>query len=478
MAKLRVSLQLKRNKSIFYFLFRLIFFTTICISNTYSQKSTILKTYIEQGLSQNTALQQQDLDLRRAQEAIRQSKILFYPTAQFKADYTLAVGGRRLAFPIGDILNPVYENLNGLNKALMTGAPLYPTNIENVNEQFLPNNFQTTKISFAYPLYNTDLKYNRQIQEHLYESKAAQKAAYQHELTYQITEAYLQYLQALEAEKIWVNAKTVLNELRRFNESLVKNNVATKDIITTADYEISKADNEIFKLRSTQNTAKAYFNFLINRDLQSEVIADTTLLHAASAAFLPDQLVQQAWEQRAEFKAVEAGMNAAETAVKLQDANRKRPDAYIGGETGFQGYGYNFRNQGYVLAQIGLTYDLFDNGLRKSKAQQARIDAEKSHKQFDQLRQQIALQVTVAWNAYTAAQNTFKTTEAGLAAAEATYRIVNNKYRANQALLIEYLDAQNRVTTARLQQVLAWTEVLLKETEVEKALGALYPSHR
>jgi outer membrane protein TolC len=37
--------------------------------------------------------------------------------------------------------------------------------------------------------------------------------------------------------------------------------------------------------------------------------------------------------------------------------------------------------------------------------------------------------------------------------------------------LLEYLDAQNRVTTARLQQVLAWSEVLLKEAALKKAAG-------
>lgn len=85
------------------------------------------------------------------------------------------------------------------------------------------------------------------------------KASVEHELRYQITEAYLNYLRVLEAEKIWINAKTVLTELRRFNESLVKNNVATRDVVATADYELSKADNEIFKFKSQQNPHQGIF---------------------------------------------------------------------------------------------------------------------------------------------------------------------------------------------------------------------------
>lgn len=438
-----------------------------CLAKTVqAQPSPILEEYIKSGLANNLALQQQNLDLRKAREAIRQSKSLFYPTLQFNASYTKATGGRSIEFPIGNLLNPVYSTLNQI-----TQSSQFPT-VSNETIHFLPDNFQETKVSFAYPLFNSDLRYNREVKEHLYQSKAAQTAAYEHELRYRITDAYLQYLQSLEAEKIWQNSKTVLNELRRFNESLVKNNVATKDIVATADYELSKADNEIFKLKSAQNTARAYFNFLINKDLQSDVSIDTALLHATVPAYQPEELIRQAINNRQEFSALRAGQAAAETAIKLNDANRKIPDFYIGGEAGFQGYGYKFNgDQSYALARIGMTYDLFDAGMRKSKTQEARLEAEKIRSQYSEAQQQIALQVTQAWNDFEAARNSFNTARTGLAAAESTYKIVNNKYRANQALLIEYLDAQNRVTSARLQMILSWSDVLLREAALKNAAG-------
>jgi len=426
-----------------------------------AQNSPVLEAYIQTGLSANLGLQQQNLDLQKAQESIRQAKALFNPTLKFEANYTLASGGRSIDFPIGDLLDPLYMKNFGV------ASP-----VENQKILFLPNNFQETKISFAYPVYNSDLKYNRQIQEHLLQSKSAQKAAVEHELRYQITDAYLQYLKALEAEKIWGNTKTVLAELRRFNESLVKNNVATRDVVATADYELSKTDNEIYKLRSAQNTARAYFNFLINKDLQSEVTVDTTLLRSTALAYQPDQLIQQSLSSRQEFAALRAGQQAAETDVLRNAANSKLPDFYLGGSLGFQGFGYKFnKEQAYALAQVGLTYDLFDSGQRKIKTQMARLESEKIRTQTTQVQQQIALQVTQAWNDFEAARNTFSSTQTGLRAAEETFRIVNNKYRASQVLLLEYLDAQNRVTTARLQQLLAWSDVLVKEAALRKAAG-------
>ena len=439
---------------------------SICFSNVYAQQSDILESYVQAGISSNLTLKQQDADLRKAQESIRQAKSLFLPRLTFEANYTVAAGGRRIDFPIGDLLNPVYSTLNQI-----TQTNAFPM-LENQQIQFLPNNFHETKVSFAYPLYNSDLRYNREIQQQLFQSKAAQKAAYEHELRYQITETYLQFLQAAEGEKIWLNTKTVLQELRRFNESLVKNNVATRDVTATADYELSKADLEIIKLRKAQNDAKSYINFLINRDLSSDIQVDTLLLRATVPTYDRTGLVAQAMEKRSEFAALRAGMQAAETDVRRNDANSKIPDFYVGGSLGFQGFGYKFnKEQAYALAQIGLTYDLFDGGQRKSKTQEARIESEKIRTQYQQVQQQVALQVTMAWNDLESARNAHATAQVGLRAAEETFRIVQNKYRANQVLLIEFLEAQNRVTVARLQNVLAWSDVLLKDAALRQAAG-------
>jgi outer membrane protein TolC len=430
-------------------------------------QSAILDAYIQEGLRNNLVLKQQNLDIQKSMEAVRQAKALFYPTLSFNASYTLAAGGRQSSLPIGDLLNPVYSTLNQI-----TQTSAFPQ-VENQVIQFLPNNFQETKLKFAYPLYNSDLKFNRQIKELLVQSKEAQRNAYEQELRYEMTGAYLQYIKALEAEKIWYSAQTVYVELKRFNESLVRNNVATRDIVASADYELSKVDNELFQLKSNQNTARAYFNFLINKDLQADVIVDTLLLKSTAQVYNGPELVQQATQKRQEFAALQAGMDASSTAVKLQEANKRLPDAYIGGETGFQGFGYNWFNgtQAFVLAQVGITYDIYDGGLQKSKIQEAKIERQKLQAQYDNTQQQIALQITQSLNALDAARNGWRSAQNGQYSAEVAYKIIANKYKANQVLLLELLDAQNRVTTSKLQVLLAWNDVLIKEAELRKAAG-------
>ena len=444
----------------------LIFLLSISFSNTYAQKSDILDAYIQTAIANNAGIQQQALEIQKSRELVRQSKALSKLNLSFDANYTMALGGRKLDFPIGDLLNPVYSTLNQLTQSNV----FLP--VKNAEIQFLPNNFHETKISFAYPLYNTDLKYNKSIQGHLLASKTALKSAQEQALGYDITTVYVQYLQALEAEKVWQNTRIVLLEFKRFNESLVKNNVATKDIIATAEYELSKADNEIFNYQTKQHSAKAYFNYLVSSDLQQPIQIDTNLLHVPVAAYKLDDLINQLPQRRQEFSVIESLISAAETNIKRNIANQKLPDLYLGGSLGFQGFGYKFNaEQAYALAQVGLKYSLYDGGLQKSKTQETRLENRLARNQLTQVQQQIALEVTTAWNDLEASRFAFLSSQKNVEAAKAIFKIVNNKYRAGQALLLEFLDAQNRVTTAQLQLVLTAADALLKEAHLKKAAG-------
>ena len=81
-----------------------------------AQTSPILESYIQEGLKQNLGLKQERLEIEKSLENINQAKANFMPKLTFNPNYTLAAGGRKLSFPIGDLLNPVYSTLNQITK--------------------------------------------------------------------------------------------------------------------------------------------------------------------------------------------------------------------------------------------------------------------------------------------------------------------------------------------------------------------------
>lgn len=437
--------------------------------------SALLEGYVQEGLQNNLALKQEGLEISRVTESLNQARSLFYPRVAFNPTYSLAAGGRRLEFPVGDLLNPAYSALNKL-----TGSDQFPTNIPNVNQLLAPNDFHDTKVTVQYALYNTDIQYNYLIQKSLVSAQEARKRVVENEIRYTIQTAYYQYLQTLEGLRIYDNARSTLRELTRLNEKLVSNNVATKEVVTQARYELSKVDQQVAVAERNRESARAYFNFLLNRDLTTAIQIDSTLSVVTPATAqtaiggaadgLPG-LQHSAVRNRQEISQLGYSLAAAQTAVKLNEANAMIPNLYVGGNAGFQGYGYTFRNQSYALAQIGLQWDLFRGYEKRSKIQQAKIQTSLLQTRLAELERQIQLQVLQAYYDLDAAQESLTATQSGAANAEQTFRVLDSKYRNGQALLIEFLRVQNDRLTAQLQQSLARMDVLIKRAALDRVVA-------
>nr|WP_293838650.1 TolC family protein [uncultured Arsenicibacter sp.] len=454
---------------------KLVYLVSICSGLTTAvaqpapgKSSAVLEAYIQEGLQNNLALRQEHLEIKRVTESLNQAKALFYPRFTFNPTYSLAAGGRRLEFPVGDMLNPVYKTLNQL-----TGAERFPTNLENVNQLLAPTNFHDTRINVQYAIYNTDIQYNYLIQKDLLSAQESRKRVVANELRYNITTAYYQYLQTLDAIRIFTNSRNLLRELTRLNQKLVSNNVATKDVVTSAEYEVSKIGQQLANAEKNRTTAQAYFNFLLNKELQSAITIDSTLLEQQPAQVTETitGLQETAITRRQELTQLQSSIRAAQNAVKLNEANAKIPSVYLGGYTGFQGYGYTFRNQAYGIAQLGLSWDLFKGYEKRSKIQQARIQVDALQTKLSEVQQQIRLQVVQADAGIDAAQESLQATRQGVTATNQTLKVIDSRYRNGQALLIELLKAQNDYLTAQIQQSLAMYDLLVKRADLSRILA-------
>ncbi len=435
-----------------------------------AQTSTTLAEYVQLGLENNLSLRQETLAIANATESFRQARALFYPRVTFAPTYSLAAGGRRLQFPVGDLLNPVYKTLNE-----MTQSNRFPQ-IENVDEQLAPNNFHDTKLSIQYAIYNPEIQYNYLIQQNLLSAQEAKKYVVENEIRSAIETAYYQYLQTLEAVRIYETSRTVLNELVRLNQKLVDNNVQTKDVVFSAEFERSKLEQQQAEARRNREVAQAYFNFLLNRDLNSSIEVDSTLLSQNSVNQLTPtgelaSLTDQATHNRQEFQQLSHSLNAARNAVRLNEMAGKLPSVFVGINTGFQGFGYTFSGQAYAVAQLGLSWDLFKGYERKSRTQQALIQTDVLKTRQQELERQIALQVNQAYYDLLAAREGWQATVSGLSKAEQYFRMIDSRYRNGSVLLIEYVKAQNDVLTARLQQSVSRYDLLIKYSLLQKTIS-------
>ncbi|MEL6133333.1 MAG: TolC family protein [Bacteroidota bacterium] len=428
-------------------------------------QSPVIQQYVETGLANNQALQRQDMAVQQSLEALREARGLFYPTVDFQASYTLAAGGRLIQFPVGDLFNPVYGTLNQL-----TETENFPTDLENEDIQFLPNNFHETKVRITQPILNSDIYFNRQAKIHQVEVAKASRAVYVGELTREIKVAYIQYIQAVEAVKIYDEAHTLLQEILRVNKKLVASQKATSQVISQSQFELSQVESQQAQQEAIRQTAAAYFNFLLNRPLDTPIEVDTQMAWMASDGDL-SQLQTQALTQRPVFTQLDAAIQASDQGVKRFEY-AALPELGVLVDLGYQGFGYTFdQEQAFFLGAFSLNWNLFQG--RQTKAQKAQAQLEKAQilNQRDELTQQVQLQVTQAYHQLAASKTNITSAKKGQQAAQEGFDFIQKRYLQQQVSFLELVQARTDLTQTKLNLNLAQYAFWKQQAQLDFALG-------
>jgi outer membrane protein TolC len=252
---------------------------------------------------------------------------------------------------------------------------------------------------------------------------------------------------------------------------LVKNQVALKDVVLSAEYEVSKIKQQVAVAEKNSKMGRAYVNFLLNRDLEINIEADSSFANTLPVVRDLMFLKQSALINRPEFETLQSGVRVNETAIQLAERNAKLPQIFVGGNAGFQGFGYQFKTQGFGVLQLGMQWDLYHGKEKQHKIQSAKIDKRLTESKIDQIKQQVKLQVSQAYYDFVAAEEAFAAAKGGVKQAEGVLTIVDSRYRNGTAIYIEYLKAQNDVQIAQQRASLTKYDLWIKKAELDKVSG-------
>ena len=452
------------------------------VQSATAQEESPLDAYVAEGLRNNLALRQRTLDFEKSLQAMQEARGMFFPEVSMAARYSRAGGGRQIDFPIGDLLNPVYSTLNDL--LATQGQPGgFPT-LENQEIAFLREREQETFVRVLQPIYRPAILHNFRLQRHLSSSREASLEAYEAVLERDIRVAYYSYLKAERAVGILDAAGELVDENLRVNERLFKYQTVTRDAVYRARSEVLAVSQQQQEVARDRDLARSYFNFLLNRPLDEPVerIEESALIATVdpSTGFIAasletrNQMRQEAltdWAlgNRYELKQLESAIKASESAVDIS-RSAFLPGVSLAVDLGIQGETYGF-NQGnsFYMASLVLDWKIFTAGQERSRVQQARIESQRLQTQYDELQQQIELQVQEAYDNLVVSLETLKTAEERLLTAGEGYRIVTRQYDEGMSNQVTFLDARTTLTEAELNLNITRYDVLIRQAELEYA---------
>lgn len=432
----------------------------------------ILQSYIDTALQNNLALQKKQIDYRQQVAVLQEAKARFLPTLSLQARLSAAREGRVISIPVGDLVNPVYSNLNTLNQFGVMLSDNYPEippypKISNVEENFLRRQEQETVVRLQAPVYNPTVFANRRLQGKLTQAEAVSVDAYRRELVKEVKLAYYRYLQATEGVSLYENTRQLLQENVRTTESLYENHQVTLDQVYAAQARQRQVEQQLAVARQQENSARAYFNFLLNRPLEAKVsIAAARDLPTSVVAL--EQAKRQAMLGKEELQHLDFAQQATEESVRLRKA-AFLPSINLQADYGVQGVDYNLDDDSdFFLGSLVLSWTLFDRSARQ-RVEQATLDLQRLQRQQEETEGQLQLQVIDAWYALQSAREQYEQAEAEVEAAGRAFRLVDKKYRQGQANQLALSDARTNMTNAENRLIIARYGVHMRVAELEYA---------
>ena len=430
------------------------------------QEETLDK-YIDEGLVNNLALKQKEVNYLKSMEVLKQARALFFPDISLNARYTAAEGGRVIDFPVGTMLNPVYQSLNYL-----LDQDLFP-DISNLEFAFYRPTEHETKIRLAQPIVDTKIIYNQKINKEMSRAVMADAGAYKRQLVAEIKTAYFNYLKTLKLLQLVDDTRELLVENIRVNESLFDNNVVTIDNVYRSRAELSKLERQEAEARKNHEVARAYFNFLLNRPFESTILADIKY-DSITQTLMLDELSEHAVVNREELEMLRSYSRVAESNLSMNQMN-KLPNLYAVVDYGFQGRNYEFNmRQDYLFASLIFRWDLFHGFENKARIGEARIEQSLRDTQLEEAEKQIRLETIGAHYDLIASVESVKASREELLSARNAFRVINRKYGEGQATLIEYIDARSTMTQAEMLLIISKYDFHIKYANLER-VACLYP---
>ncbi|MEZ5073000.1 MAG: TolC family protein [Bacteroidales bacterium] len=423
-----------------------------------------LERYIGLALESNLGLRQKQLDYAQDLAALQEARGLFFPDVSLHARYTVANGGRRIEFPVGDMLNPVYSTLN-----MLTSSTTFPQ-IENESFAFYRAREHETKLSLVQPIYSAELIQNQKIRKEQLELTRIGVEQYRRELVREVTLAYHAWAGARQMLALADSTLALVRENLRVSRRLFENDKVTVDAVYRSETELSRVLAQKAAARTGVESARAYFNFLLNRELQEDIeLVEPEPWQPRTDV---DEATARALAARLELDQLDGGIRLNDHVAKAYRGNNL-PGLYGVVDYGFQGEEYRFTGEDdFVLASLVLSWDLFQGSANRNKVQQARIERDKLLNRKAEAEQQIRLQVIRQHHALLAAWDAVQSTRMEVRSARRAYELIARRFEEGQASLLELIDARTALTGAESRAIGARGEYFATYAEYEYVIGS------
>ncbi len=333
--------------------------------------------------------------------------------------------------------------------------------------------FQTFQAgpAFSVPVFDLTLWRKWQASGEAVAGSRAQEQTVRDQTTLLVVSQYLGALRAAAEVKAADSRVQLAQALYDLAEQLQKQGIGTALDTLRANVEFQNEKQRLIVAQTAFRTSLDGLVWLLNLDPNQEVkLADEQSFFATPQSDISRSL-ETAYAQRSEIKALMAQQAAAR--LKQRAASESRlPKIEMGGNWGYVGLSAPSSIPTYQY-QVTLGIPLFTGGRIRAENAKARIEFDKITRQFEDQRNQIALQVKTAGRQLDAARNEVQVAALGLKLARDEVEDAQERFRNGVANNVEVTTAQDAMARANDNQIAALYRYNQARADLAHATGRI-----
>lgn len=441
------------------------------------QKDTAVKQELKNVLGEyiNTAIENNlDISISRSKvesAGARKNEALanFFPKLTFQSRYSVSGGGRIIEIDLNKFVGPIFPGIQ----------------LPKTEFAFLRPHEHDTKFNLTQNIFTGGAVLNG------YNARSSLHDAAKYELRatiwnkrQEVTEAYLNYLKAVELVDIRKNVLALAKEGHALTTSLFRQDKLLRNDVMRARVNVSRAESDLASSQQQKRLASRYFNNLLNRNpftpIEEVSIDIAEAREMDSFGDTADKNIEAdlskyekaALNNRSELASLKFSLDAV---GKLKNVafSGYLPKVILSIDYGWQGEEYSFTPEDdYYMASLIFQINLFDGGAREAKMEQAVQRVKELELQEMAARRNIGLQVEQSFLTLQTARKQLDTSARQLESAKENYRIVEKRFRLGMALSLDMNDALAQYDIASSQNIITLYDYLRAIYKMKNVLGS------
>lgn len=238
-----------------------------------------------------------------------------------------------------------------------------------------------------------------------------------------------------------------------------------------ADVELSNAEENLIKAENSYEIALTTLRDYINLD-RNEAISLTDKIAPSPFRTQMEDCIAAAFQNRKDLVVARNNLDQKELAIKNAKAGYLPTlDASVGVNPINATFEPNSSHNSSWDASLSAKWSVLDGGLIKAQVDNAIAERDEAKLNLEKQEEAVDLAIRQAYMNMREAEARLQTNRSNIKKAEEESFIEFEKYRAGAGTMIEVIDAEEALTRAKLNLILAESDYVKYQAEVEAAMG-------